>query len=116
MSSVHGRIVFGGTFPAEIWHSLYAEGGVACEEFTEPEEKIQWAPYYGRFARGAPSDNKLGDGGGDGAAPPGTAAVGGYDPNAYAPGAGQDAAPLPPPYEPPPQGDVGGGESAGSDG
>ncbi len=25
MSSVHGMIVFGGTFPAEIWHSLYCQ-------------------------------------------------------------------------------------------
>src|ERR1051325_4833352 len=40
MSSVHGIIVFGGTFPAEIWHSLYSEGGVPCEEFHEPAEQI----------------------------------------------------------------------------
>jgi penicillin-binding protein 1A len=117
MSSVHGITVFGGTFPAEIWHSLYSEGGVECEEFSEPEQKIQWAPYYGRFARSAPSsdDYKSGD---DGSSepPPGTAAVGGYDPDAYAPGAGQEPAPLPPPYEPPPAGDVSGGESAGSSG
>ncbi|MBK5220733.1 MAG: transglycosylase domain-containing protein [Thermoleophilia bacterium] len=117
MSSVHGIIVFGGTFPAEIWHSLYSEGGVACEEFSEPEEKIQWGPYYGRFARAAPSDGNAGKGDGEGGPPPpGTAAVGGYDPNAYAPGAGQDPAPLPPPPEPPPQGGVSGGESAGSSG
>ncbi|MGE0067622.1 MAG: transglycosylase domain-containing protein [Solirubrobacterales bacterium] len=116
MSSVHGRTVFGGTFPAEIWHSLYSAGCVPCEEFTEPEEKIQWAPYYGRFARSAPSEGKFGGAGGAEAAPPGTAAVGGYDPDAYAPGAGQEPAPLPPPYEPPPQGGVGSGESAGSDG
>jgi penicillin-binding protein 1A len=116
MSSVHGRTVFGGTFPAEIWHSLYSAGGVPCEEFTEPEQKIQWAPYYGRFARSAPSDDKFGGGAGDEAAPPGTAAVGGYDPDAYAPGAGQDPAPLPPPYDPAPQGGVGSGESAGTDG
>ncbi len=116
MSSVHGRTVFGGTFPAEIWHALYSAGGVPCEEFTEPEEKIQWAPYYGRFARSAPSDDKFGGAADDEAAPPGTAAVGGYDPNAYAPGAGQEPAPIPPPYEPPAQGGVGGGESAGGDG
>ncbi|HEX3241195.1 MAG TPA: transglycosylase domain-containing protein [Solirubrobacterales bacterium] len=116
MSSVHGRTVFGGTFPAEIWHSLYSAGGVPCEEFSEPEQRIQWAPYYGRFARSAPSDDKFGGGAGDEAAPPGTAAVGGYDPDAYAPGAGQDPAPLPPPYEPRSQGGVGSGESAGTDG
>ena len=116
MSSVHGRTVFGGTFPAEIWHSLYAAGGVPCEEFAEPEERIQWAPYFGRFARSAPTKDEL-KGGGDGGeeTPPGTDAVGGYDPNAYAPGAGQEPAPIPEPYVPPQSG-VGGGESAGADG
>ena len=116
MSSVHGRTVFGGTFPAEIWHALYAGGGVPCEEFTEPEEAIQWAPYYGRFARAAPTKDELkGDGGGDEEAPPGSDAVGGYDPNAYAPGAGQEPAPIPDPYVSPQSG-VEGGESAGSKG
>jgi penicillin-binding protein 1A len=116
MSSVHGTTVFGGTFPADIWHSLYSEGGVPCEEFSEPEEKIQWAAYYGRFARAAPTKDGLdgsGDGGGD--PPPGSEAVGGYDPDAYAPGAGQEPAPIPDPYVPP-QSDVDGGESAGSNG
>ncbi|HVD86798.1 MAG TPA: transglycosylase domain-containing protein [Solirubrobacterales bacterium] len=112
MASVHGIIVFGGTFPAEIWHSLYAGAGVPCEEFTEPSEQISWAPYYGRFASSSPSD-KARAGAGDGVPPPpGTDAVGGYDPNAYAPGAGQEPAPLPPP-PPSTQNDVGGGKSAG---
>jgi penicillin-binding protein 1A len=111
MSSVHGIIVFGGTFPAEIWHSLYSGAGVPCEEFTEPSQRIQWAPYYGSFTAPAPSKGGSGKGdGGGGSPPPGSAAVGGYDPNAYAPGAGQEPAPLPPP---PPQSDLGGGKSAG---
>jgi penicillin-binding protein 1A len=105
MSSVHGITVFGGTFPAEIWHSLYSEGGVPCEEFSEPEQKISWAPYYGHFTQASPSDTSgsgAGDGGGSKPPPPGSAAVGGYDPseydpNAYAPGAGQEPAPAPPP-------------------
>ncbi len=120
MTSVHGLTVFGGTFPAEIWHSLYANGGVPCEEFTEPEEKISWAPYYGHFTQAAPGDSSDGGDGSDGERdgsdrppPPGSAAVGGYDPyeynpDAYAPGAGQEPAPLPPP---PPS--VGGGAGAG---
>lgn len=114
MSSVHGQIVFGGTFPADIWHSLYAGAGVPCEEFTEPEQKISWAPFFGRYARSSPRDDAgLGGGnsdseGGD-SPPPGSAAVGGYDPNAYAPGAGQEPYPAPDPSA----GDVGGGESAG---
>jgi penicillin-binding protein 1A len=118
MTSVHGITVFGGTFPAEIWHSLYSNAGVPCEEFTQPKQKIGWAPYYGQFTQANPAAAGGGSGGGRGAgepAPPGTAAVGGYDPNAYAPGAGQGRAPLPPPLPPPPSsGKVGGGETAGS--
>jgi penicillin-binding protein 1A len=110
MSSVHGITVFGGTFPAEIWHSLYSEGGIPCEEFSPPKRPISWAPYYGQFAQASPRDG--GDEAGE-APPPGSAAVGGYDPDAYAPGAGQEPAPLPPPL-PPPSAGVGGGESAGN--
>ena len=116
MSSVHGMIVFGGTFPADIWHSLYSGAGVPCEEFHEPGRKIAWAPFYGRFARSGPHDSagvrgSKGKGKGGGGKPaPGTAAVGGYDPNAYAPGAGQK--PYPVPAAPPPGG-VGKGEIPG---
>jgi len=117
MTSVHGITVFGGTFPAEIWHSLYSEGGVPCEEFSEPKGQISWAPYYGHFTRSNPREHGgFGSGGGgeSGSPPPGSAAVGGYNPDAYAPGAGQEPAPLPPP--PPSVGgaQVGGNESAGS--
>src|SRR6476646_2560297 len=116
MSSVHGRTVFGGTFPAEIWHSLYSGAGVPCEEFEEPSQKISWAPFYGRFARSSPSDSGTlggsGGAGGDEPPPPGSAAVGGYDPNAYAPGAGQEPYPAPAP-PPSPSQEVGGGGSAG---
>jgi penicillin-binding protein 1A len=115
MSSVHGITVFGGTFPAEIWHSLYSNAGVPCEEFEAPEKSISWAPYYGHFTQASPSDSSAAAGGGSSEPPPpGSAAVGGYDPNqynpdAYAPGAGQEPAPLPPP---PPS--VGGGTSGGA--
>ena len=115
MTDVHGIIVFGGTFPAEIWHSLYSGAGVPCEEFHEPSQKISWAPFYGRYARSSPRDNakptgKGKSGGGNGEPPPGSAAVGGYNPDAYAPGAGQEPMPMPPP---PAKSGVGGGESAG---
>src|SRR4051812_2872130 len=115
MSSVHGIIVFGGTFPAEIWHALYSGAGVPCEEFAEPSQKVSWAPFYGRYARSSPRDDSSltpGSGGsGSSEPPPGSAAVGGYDPDAYAPGAGQE--PLSPPPPPPPPSNVGGGQSAG---
>ncbi|HVW48114.1 MAG TPA: transglycosylase domain-containing protein [Solirubrobacterales bacterium] len=122
MTDVHGITVFGGTFPAEIWHSLYANAGVPCDEFHEPEERIEWAPGYGEFVAAAPGTEaakKKGKGGkGAGAAGeelPGQATVGGYNPNAYAPGAGQEAAPLPPPLPPRyggPKPGVGGGKAA----
>jgi penicillin-binding protein 1A len=115
MSSVHGTIVFGGTFPADIWHSLYSGAGVPCEEFSEPNQKVSWGPFYGRYARSSPRDDATltgsgGDGGDSSEPPPGSAAVGGYDPNAYAPGAGQEPMPVP---APPPASGVGGGKSAG---
>jgi penicillin-binding protein 1A len=119
MTSVHGLTVFGGTFPAEIWHSLYTNGEVPCEEFEEPKTPISWAPYYGSFTQAAPSDDDdgAGNGGGDSEEepPPGTAAVGGYDPDAYAPGAGQEPLPAP---APPPSGSAGleGGATAGENG
>jgi len=122
MSSVHGITVFGGTFPAEIWHSLYSNAGVPCEAFSEPEKPISWAPFYGHFTQASPRDGAstgaAGSGGGE-PPPPGSAAVGGYDPNqydpdAYAPGAGQEPAPLPPP--PPSVGDGASGGGGGGNG
>jgi penicillin-binding protein 1A len=123
MTSVHGITVFGGTFPAEIWHSVYANAGVKCDEFHEPEEEVEWSPGFGQYTAAAPgtegaklkkgpkneteeSEEEL----------PGQDSVGGYDPNAYAPGVGQEAAPLPPPLPPAyggPEPSVGGGQAAG---
>lgn len=108
MTSVHGTTVFGGTFPARIWHAVYAEGGVPCEEFRRPAGRVGWAPYYSRFAGPATSRGAGRDGGDGEEPPPGSAAVGGYDPDAYAPGAGQEPAPVPPP-----PGDLDAGEAAG---
>jgi penicillin-binding protein 1A len=104
MTDVNGITVFGGTFPAEIWHSVYADAGVPCEEFDEPEEEIEWAPGYGEFTAAAPGTEgsktkKHGGTGGEAGEEEelaGQGAVGGYNPNAYAPGVGQEPAPLPP--------------------
>jgi penicillin-binding protein 1A len=111
MTSVHGTTVYGGTFPAEIWHSLYSGAEVPCEEFAQPRTPVSWAPFYGRFTASAPSRGgssfKAGKGGGESEAEQlGKEATGGYDPNAYAPGAGQEPTPVPPP--PPPYGSGGG--------
>ena len=107
MTSVHGITVFGGTFPAEIWNSLYSNAEVPCEEIDVPSQQIGWAPFFGQFTASAPGSggsSSAAGGGGGGAPPPGSAAVGGYNPNAYAPGVGQEPAPAPcrrPPAPPP---------------
>jgi penicillin-binding protein 1A len=112
MTSVHGITVYGGTFPAEIWHDLYSGAEVPCEEFTEPKTPIRWAPYFGSFTAAAPSKGGATAGSGSGeeseAERLGREATGGYDPNAYAPGVGQEPTPVPPP---PPE--LGGGAAAG---
>ncbi len=118
MTSVHGTTVFGGTFPAMIWNSLYANGGVPCEEFTPPDTPISWAPFYGQFTQSGPSEVTPTDSanrGRNGKKKPGQDAVGGYDPGAYAPGAGQQPTPTPSP-SPPPAGGGGGGGGGGNAG
>jgi penicillin-binding protein 1A len=120
MSSVHGITVFGGTFPAEIWHALYSGGKVPCEEFEQPETAISWAPYYGRFSAPAPRKGDTYDAAeaeSERAQELGEEATGGYDPgeydpDAYAPGAGQEPTPVPPPSSSPPS--VDGGDTAGT--
>jgi penicillin-binding protein 1A len=114
MTSVHGITVYGGTFPAEIWHSLYSGGEIPCEEFSKPRRPISWAPFFGRFTAAAPVR------GGTGSSSPeetarakklGEEATGGYDPDAYAPGAGTQK-PTPAPAE----ANVGGGLPSGGAG
>jgi penicillin-binding protein 1A len=113
MTSVHGITVYGGTFPAEIWHGLYSGAEVPCEEFTEPKTPISWAPYFGHFTAAAPSRGAAAVGGGEESEAErlGREATGGYDPNAYAPGVGQEPTPVPPP---PPPYESGGGAGVGS--
>jgi penicillin-binding protein 1A len=115
MTSVHGITVFGGTFPAEIWHSVYSAGEVPCEEFEKPQTPISWAPYFGHFTAEAPSrDRVYGHAAdeSDQARELGEEVTGGYNPDAYAPGAGQKPTPVPPP---PPAAGVGGGAAAGKE-
>jgi penicillin-binding protein 1A len=124
MTSVHGTTVFGGTFPAEIWHSLYANAEIPCEEFSEPKTPISWAPFFGQFTASGPNSGgsfSAEDDDEDGeeeseAERIGKEVTGGYDPDdydpdAYAPGVGQEPTPVPPP--PPPYGS-GGGAAGGA--
>lgn len=126
MTDVNGITVFGGTYPAEIWHSLYANAGVPCDEFHVPEEGIEWGPGFGAHTVPAPGSeaakSKKGHGAGGGGVGgageeelPGQSSVGGYNPNAYAPGVGQKPAPVPalPAEDGGPEPGVGGGKEAG---
>jgi penicillin-binding protein 1A len=94
MSSVHGITVFGGTFPAEIWNSFYANAGVPCEEFTQPSEPIEWSPFFGTYTTSSSTTGTSTDTDTKGSDE-------GYDPSLYAPGAGQKPAPSPKPSPPP---------------
>jgi penicillin-binding protein 1A len=98
MTSVHGITVFGGTFPAEIWHNFFVDAGIPCEEFSPPTQPIQWAPFFGNYSvssstHGSPTSTS----------PTTTGANNGYDPSLYAPGAGQKPAPSPKHTAPPPK-------------
>jgi penicillin-binding protein 1A len=115
MTSVHGTTVFGGTFPAEIWNSLYVNGEIPCEEFDEPETPVSWAPFYGQYTESSSSSDDYYEGTEEAedhdseAERKGEEATGGYDPDAYAPGAGQEPTPAPAPSAP----STGGGGSPG---
>jgi penicillin-binding protein 1A len=116
MTDVHGITVFGGTFPAEIWNQIYSGAEVPCEEFGKPKHPISWAPFFGSFTAAAPVHGGVSAGGSkedSTARRLGEEATGGYNPDAYAPGAGQKPTPLPPP---PPSTKVGGGAAAGKTG
>jgi penicillin-binding protein 1A len=93
MSSVHGITVFGGTFPAQIWHNYYVDGAVPCEEFPPPSESVEWSPFFGSYTASS-STRHYGTGSDSGG-------QNGYDPSLYAPGAGQKPAPSPKPSPPP---------------
>jgi penicillin-binding protein 1A len=120
MTSVHGITVYGGTFPAEIWHSLYSGGEIPCQEFGKPKTPISWAPFFGQFTASAPVRGAGASGAAAGeearARRLGEEATGGYNPDAYAPGAGQKPTPVPPPPPPPPAAGVGGGAPSGEAG
>jgi penicillin-binding protein 1A len=126
MTSVHGITVAGGTFPADIWNNFMYGGGFPCEDFDVPEEPIEWSQFFGSYtssssgsystdgsytpAPSAPTDDGSGDGDAGGQS---------YDPDLYAPGAGQQPAPAPPSPPPapappsPPGGGVGNGGPTG---
>jgi penicillin-binding protein 1A len=99
MYSVHGITVFGGTFPAQIWHDYYVNAGIPCEEFSQPSDSVQWAPFSGTYTASSSTSGRSTYGTSGTSSSPGTSDTGasGYDPSLYAPGAGQKPAPAPKP-------------------
>ena len=105
MTSVQGVTVAGGTFPAEIWYRFTTGTGTPCEDFPVPEEPIEWSQYFGEYSSSYDTDSSYDD---EAYVPDDTtyeepSAEGGgttYDPDLYAPGAGQE--PAPPPTVPAP--------------
>ena len=69
MTSVHGITVFGGTFPAEIWHgSTKARDPLRGIRRTR-RRRSSWAPCFGQFTAAAPADRGIdGEAGGGGEA------------------------------------------------
>jgi penicillin-binding protein 1A len=101
MSDVHGGPVFGATLPGPIFHNFFVDAGVPCVSYPKPTQKINWAPFYGSYGTSAPhhgsssgSGSSSSTGGSTGSSTGGS--TGGYNPEFYAPGAGQAPAPSPP--------------------
>ena len=117
MTSVHGITVFGGTFPAEIWHAFYTNAGIPCEDFPVPSEPIDWSSFFGSYTSSEPSNYDYNtystDTTGGGTQKKGDGGDKSYDPNLYAPGAGQEPAPPPPSPPPAPAGPPAGGGGGG---
>ena len=100
MTSVQGITVAGGTFPAEIWYRFTTGTGTPCEDFPVPEEPIEWSQFFGEYSSSYDSDSSYDDEyvPEDDYSDEEPSAEGGgttYDPDLYAPGAGQEPAPAP---------------------
>ena len=97
-----GYNAFGGTLAAPIWQDYMSTAkGDYCGDFPEPTDPIEYQPFFGNYAGGGgdvSSDTDYSDPGTyttPSTTPSTGTDTGGYDPNLYAPGAGQDAAPSP---------------------
>jgi penicillin-binding protein 1A len=99
-----GYNAFGGTLAAPIWHDyMEVAKGDYCGDFPEPQEPIDYQPFSGEYANGGgdyQSDYSSGSSSSSYTTPttttPTTGGYSGYDPQYYAPGAGQQPAPSPP--------------------
>ena len=100
-----GYNAFGGTLAAPIWHDYMTTAkGDYCGDFPEAQDPIDYQPFFGNYANGGgdvSSSSDYSDGTSGTYTTPTTPSTdtggdtGGYDPDLYAPGAGQDPAPSP---------------------
>jgi penicillin-binding protein 1A len=99
-----GYSAFGGTLAAPIWQDYMSVAkGDFCGDFPEPTEPVDYQPFYGNYANGGGDYSDDYSSGTTGTyttpttptAPSPTGDTGGYDPDYYAPGAGQAPAPSP---------------------
>ncbi len=98
---------YGADLSAPIWHDYMTTAAAEpCDDFPEPEQPADLSPFYSDHATtGEGAENSSYDDGTAAPAPvtpapdtttdPGGGGAG-YDPDLYAPGAGQDPAPPPP--------------------
>jgi penicillin-binding protein 1A len=116
-----GSGAFGGSYAAPIWQDYMLNAiGDYCEDFPSPENPFSGSSYYSSNTVSSSSDSSSSSydssttddstDPGDGAVDTETGGNGGdYDPDLYAPGAGQEPLPTPP-------GDGGGAGGGGSGG
>ena len=104
-ASTLGYDAFGGTLAAPIWHDyMEVAKGDYCGDFPEPQDPIDYQPFYGNYANGGGDVSSSSRLSARAAATPRprrvrprpTPSNGGYDPSLYAPGAGQQPVPAPP--------------------
>jgi penicillin-binding protein 1A len=87
----------GGTYAAPVWHAFMLPAhGDYCDDFPQPSEPAQLAPYFGKYARTGSSSTQQYYGGSTG----GTTQQPQYDPRFY------EQAPLDQPKAPPPAEEV----------
>jgi penicillin-binding protein 1A len=91
--STLGSSAFGGTLAAPIWQDyMEVAKGDFCGDFPQPQDPVEYQPFYGTYANGGTSSDDSSsygstDYGTDTGSPPATGAdTGDYDSGAYAPG------------------------------
>jgi penicillin-binding protein 1A len=95
MRNVHGIVVAGGTFPAQIWHDYMTVAHTGCTAFPRPTQPAHLTTFYGKYSASGRS-GRYTYGAGVGGNSAGGQNYRGYDPRLYA------APPQGPPHVAPP--------------